>query len=309
MMPPKSLHRLAFSLMIFLAACSMPATVSTPQAVENPAYTAAAETINAQLTGIAGPTQTPGPQLPTSTTEASDQTGLLTPTETLPNTSTPEPTRTAQPSETPVPSATLAPTATVEPSPASEDPKAGLGEPDWQDTFANSANWPIYSDEHVQMWLQDGSLMMTALNNDKYEGWMITSALVSDVYLETSFSTSDCSGLDRYGLLVRAPDATQGYLFGFTCDGRYAIRIWNGQGFVMLTEWQTSEHILKGPDQINRMGVKAVGDQLSLYANGKLVAEVTDSTYSSGSFGIFIGSFLTPGFSVEIPEITYWDLP
>lgn len=305
----KPISLVMISLIILLSACTLPASVSTPQVVENPAYTAAAETINAQLTGIAGPTQTPGPQEPAGATQASEQPVLLTPTETLPNTSTPEPTRTPLPSETPVPSATLEPTDTLQPTTASEDPKAGLGEPDWQDTFANAANWPIYSDEHVQMWLQNGSLMMTALNNDKYEGWMITSALIEDVYLEASVTTGDCSGLDRYGLLVRAPDATQGYLFGFTCDGRYAIRIWNGQGFSMLTEWQASEHILKGPDQTNIIGVKAEGDQLSLYANGKLVAQVTDSTYSSGSFGVFIGAFLTPGFSVEIPEIAYWILP
>lgn len=296
-------------LIILLSACTLPASVSTPQVVENPAYTAAAETINAQLTGIAGPTQTPGPQEPAVATQAGEQPVLPTPTETLPNTSTPEPTRTPLPSETPVPSATLEPTATLQPTTPSEDPKAGLGEPDWKDTFANAANWPIYSDEHVQMWLQDGSLMMIAQNNDKYEGWMITSALVEDVYLEASVTTGDCSGLDRYGLLVRAPDATQGYLFGFTCDGRYAIRIWNGQGFTMLTEWKTSEHILKGPEQTNLIGVKALGDQLSLFANGKLLAEVTDSTYTSGSFGVFIGAFLTPGFSVEIPEIAYWILP
>jgi hypothetical protein len=309
MMRNKPINLIMITLIILLSACTLPASTSTPQAVENPAYTAAAETINAQLTSFAGPTQTPGPQEPANLTQVNEQPGMLTPTETLPNTSTPEPTRTSLPSETPIPSATPEPTATLQPTAASEDPKASLGEPDWQDTFSNAANWPIYSDEHVQMWLQDGSLMMTALNNDKYEGWMITSAQVEDVYLEASVTTGKCSGLDRYGLLVRAPDATRGYLFGFTCDGRYAIRIWNGQAFSMLTEWKISEHILKGPDQTNLIGVKTEGDLLSLYANGKLVAQVTDSTFTSGSFGVFIGAFLTPGFSVEIPEIAYWILP
>ncbi|HSQ27168.1 MAG TPA: hypothetical protein VLM80_08580 [Anaerolineales bacterium] len=305
----KSLRYLVFFLILFLAACTLPATVSTPQVVDNPAYTAAAETINAQLTGIALPTQTPVPQQPEDTSQPGGETSGPTPTETLPNTSTPEPTRTSLPSETPIPSATPEPTETPQPTVASEDPKASLGDPDWTDTFANAANWPIYTDEHVEMWLQNGSLMMSALNNDKYEAWMITSALIDDVYLEASVTTGDCSGLDRYGLLVRAPDATQGYLFGFTCDGRYAIRIWDGQGFVMLTEWKSSEHILKGADQTNLIGVKATGDQFSLYANGKLVAEVTDSTYTSGSFGLFVGSFLTPGFTIEISEISYWILP
>ncbi len=308
-MQNKSISITVLFLIIFLAACAMPAKESTPQAIENPEYTAAAETINAQLTGIAGPTQTPEPQTQTDATQAKDQTDLGSPTETLPNTSTPQPTRTSFPSETPIPTATSAPTATVEPSPASGDPKAGLGEPVWRDTFANSANWPIYSDDHVEMWLQNGSLMMKALNNDKYEGWMITSTPIEDVYLETSFTTHECKGLDRYGVLFRAPDATQGYLFGFTCDGRYAIRIWNGQGYVMLTDWKPSEYIQKGPNQTNTIGVKAVGDRFSLFANGKLVTELTDSTYSIGSFGLFIGSFLTPGFTVEIPEIAYWDLP
>lgn len=309
MMRNKPISLMVFSLIILLSACTLPASTSIPQAVENPAFTAAAETINAQLTGIAGPTQTPGPLEPTDVILSTEQPNLPTVTETLPNTSTPEASRTPIPSDTPTPSSTPEPTATSQPTSIPETNLSDLGEPDWKDTFSNAANWPIYSDEHVEMWLQNGSLMMKALNSDKYEAWMLTSAVVEDVYLEASVKTGDCTSLDRYGLLLRAPDATQGYLFGFTCDGRYAIRIWNGQNFVMLTDWKLSEHILKGPDQTNIIGVKALGDQLSLYANNKLLTQVNDSTYSVGSFGVFVGAFNTPSFTVEIPDIAYWILP
>ena len=68
--------------------------------------------------------------------------------------------------------------------------------------------------------------------------------------------------------------------------------------------------IKAGPNQTNRLGVLAKDDKISLYANGKLLGEATDSTFqNAGTYGLFIAGYKTINFSVACTELAYWDLP
>ena len=110
-------RRLLFTkLLVFallLEACQLPATYTPTPDVDEPVFTSAAQTIEAQLTDMVGfATQTAfaagaGAARPAASQEA--------PAETLPATSTPMPTKTPLPSDTPIPSHTLEPT--IAPSP------------------------------------------------------------------------------------------------------------------------------------------------------------------------------------------------
>jgi hypothetical protein len=159
------------------------------------------------------------------------------------------------------------------------------------------------------MRLTDGKLEMIALNADKWDSWMLSWPDIRDFYLEVTARPGECNGLDRYGLLARAPDASQGYLFGFSCDGQYSLRIWDGKKFSVLVDWTPSEFIIKGSNQTNRLGFMAEGDRLALYANGNLLSEVQDDTYEQGAFGVFVGAVNTDDFKLEISQVAYWDIP
>lgn len=295
-----------FSLLFLLAACTLRASVATPQSIQNPAFTSAAETINAQLTDIALPAGTSTPEVEVSNTNPAVTIEPSPIIETEDISPSPESTEVVLLTEPATPSATPLPPTKEPAAYATDDPRYILGEPDWQEPFDNAANWPIYSDENVEMEVVDGNLSMTATNANQYEAWMLTQDWVSDIYLEAEVTTGACRGMDRYGVLLRAQSASQGYLFGFTCDGKFSIRNWNGQTFLLLTQWKPSEHIRKGADQTNLIGVRVEGDQLSLYANGKLLVEITDTTYSSGAFGPFVSAYSTPGFNVKFSDISYW---
>jgi len=232
------------------------------------------------------------------------------PTATAAPTTTPEPTSTSTPS----PTAAVTATATLSPTPTqpSTDPRLHLGSPTWQDTFDTVANWPLYEDEHVRFEIEGGLLRMTAFNPDSWDGWMLTWANVGDIYLEMSVTTGDCGGLDHYGLMLRSSSTDKGfvgYLFGLSCNGRYSLRIWNGEAYRTLVGWTQSDRIIQGARATNRIGIWSEGNRLRLYANGSLLTEVTDSTYSTGLFGVFVGSANTRDFTVEVPEIVYWALP
>lgn len=291
-------------LLVAASACSMPVPATptpevavgiTPDAI----YTAAVQTVVAQLTENA---PTPVPTETQSLPEA-----------TLPAPETPLP---MQPgSETPTPSATPAPTNTPtalpEPSatPLSSDPVLGLGDPTWQDTFESAEGWALVSDSHSNFEVANGQMVMTSYNADYWNSWALTQPRVEVFYMEAEGSSGTCAGRDRWGLFFRAPDYTQGYLYGLSCDGRYALWAWNGVQEVYLVDWTDSPHILKGADQVNRIGVKADGNRLSLYANGQLLTEIRDDSYASGRFGLFVAAAETPGYSVKVEKITYWENP
>jgi hypothetical protein len=296
-------------LMLFLGACKLPASHYPTLQPQSIAFTAAAETIAAQLTAIANPTDKAvgevNPVVGVPTLSA------LTPSETLPATSTPLPTNTALPNNIlpPPPSAqsTLLPTQT------GIGPVASLGDPTWTDGFIDGVNWPLYNDMHVQMEVDSGKLRMTALipnRENPWDGWMVSQPYLTDFYLVVTATPGECSGLDRYGLLARAAkDASRSYLFGFSCDGQYSLRIWSGTYFRTLVEWTTSQSIHPGAEQTNQLGFKAEGDKISLFANGNLLTGLENEVFSEGAFGLFVGSVNTTGFSVHFDDVAYWELP
>jgi hypothetical protein len=138
---------------------------------------------------------------------------------------------------------------------------------------------------------------------------MFTQNQPINYYLEIPFTTEECSGLDRYGVILRSEDAVKGYLYAFSCDGRYSFRSWNGQRATKLVEWTESPKIQAGSNQTNRLGIRVEGGTFSLYANGSLLTQVSDSSYPKGGFGVLIGAESTEDFTVKASEVAYWELP
>jgi len=236
------------------------------------------------------------------------------PTAPAPVTDTPPPTATevptlAPPTDTPSPSATASPTTTG--TAVAGDPATALGQPTWRDTFDSPSGWNLGEDSFAKLEIEDGKLILTGLSTA--DGWRLTSPEVDDIYLEATTKTQTCQGSDEYGLIFRVPDihtADKGYLFGFTCDGRYFLRTWDGENMNTLIPSTASSAIQSGSDKTNRIGVWTNGDELSLYANGTLLVKFSDDTFKDkGGFGYFIGARTTENFAIESSEIAYWDLP
>lgn len=185
-----------------------------------------------------------------------------------------------------------------------------LGDPEWKDTFQSGANWYMLKTDNTSFTVEDGHLVMTAIKTGEAEEWGLSNRPgAADFYLEVTYKTGEaCSGLDRYGLLARAPDPNSGYVLSFSCDGRYRLYKWDGKNYNALQEWKASPYIQKGPDQTNRIGFWAKGTTLKLYANGKLLAEFEDDTYDEGRFGLLIGASKTEDLVVYVEEVNFWKL-
>ena len=188
------------------------------------------------------------------------------------------------------------------------DIQESLGSPTLRDNLESTDYWFMLDTDTTKFSSGENKLVLTALKTGKIDEWgMARYAKLKNFYLEFLFMTGNvCSSLDRYGMIVRAPDPSQGYVFGFSCDGRFRLYIWDGVNYTPIQEWKSSPLINPGPNQENRMGLYANGSVIKLYANGQLLAEYSDQTYTEGQFGVFVAAQDTPGFSVSLEEASYW---
>ena len=216
----------------------------------------------------------------------------------------------------PAPSATgtVTTTPTIRPSATSPtgDPRSSLGNPTWKELFQNSKSWGLetpYDDGNTRVEILSNSIVFTSANAKGWHGWRMSYLKPRNFYLEATIQTKTCSGNDQYGMIFRSPDNSSGYWMGVTCDGQFFLRKGDGETFTDLIKAKTSAAILPGSNQTNRLGVLVKDDSIALYANGKLLDQVTDTTYSSaGAFGLFIAGQKTLNFSFDCTEIDYWDI-
>ncbi len=268
------------------------------------------------VTATSGPTsatKAPGTQVPASPTTAPPTATAVQATATKAATAVPA-TATATKAATAVPTTPVAPSATL---PAT-DPRSTLGSATWRDAMENGNNWPTGEDPsgYTEIDFKDGQMLFTA--NKPVDGWRLTIPSAANFYLEMTVKTDKCLSNDRWGMLVRVPNvsaANQGYLFGINCEGAFALRKWDGTTLpkgtmTMLMDWKVNKAINAGAGKTNRIGFMARGSKISLYANGVLLGEVADATFTAdGHFGVFAGAHSSSSLTIAVDEMVLWELP
>ena len=279
-------------------------------------------TMTTPTTEIAFPaTSTPMPAAPEPTATPVEPTAVVATSEPVGTTAEP----TAEPEttevvagETVTPEATGQPTVTPTAVVPDTDPVKKLGTPSSVDPFDTYEKWawPTGADDYITVNFKDGYMQMTGLTT--MAGWrlpMVTQQTNS--YIELTVNSGTCDAKDSYGIILRVPvfkEPTQGYLYEVTCDGY--LRLWKWDGNVkpkgeaeILINWKESTDIKKGANQVNRLGVMAVGNKISIYMNGVPQGETTDGSFKAGFFGTFVRSVTTSKYTVKFDEMKFWENP
>ncbi len=220
------------------------------------------------------------------------------------------------------PTPTSGPTPNVTPVAGVFDPVATYGKATFDDpmTGVNIEDWT----NPTTGLLPDTKYIEIAETNDKFyvtgkitefSTWYFTWRELEDFYLQATFNSGTCTGKDAYGLIVRGPEhlanASFGYVVAFSCDGSlwvYRLDSANPYTATDLVSWTPNSYILSGSSKENLMGIKAVGSTLTIYANGHQIAQVTDSKYTSGRYGVFVSPALTANYTYQVVHLSYWDL-
>lgn len=228
----------------------------------------------------------------------------------LPPTATLEPTFT--PTFTPTVTPTSTPTLTLTPTLDPGDPVLSLGYPTFDDKFNGTTNFYQYDGSAASYTILDGKMELIAKNDNSYETWSLSWGDMEDFYLEaTGTFGPDCAGKDRYGMIFRAPDTSQGYIITISCDGSYRLSTYESadEDYTILKGWASSSHINSGPGATNRLGIWVKDTLLAGYVNGIKVFEITDDTFSKGRMGVVVAASSTPGFTANLTRVVYWNLP
>ena len=303
--PRTSAKRVALAsicLLFAFAACTPTAPTADTSQLQTQAAQSAAETLQAS-----------GAQ-PPATTEAPPDVG--------------------PPTETATPTPTESPWIEGSVERAPYDPAAGLGAPDVHDDFSGTN--PEFeldnSSGTAHGWYQNGRYNIT-FSSRGWWTWYSGNTSLTNFYVDVVVYNGDqCADRDAGGLVYRHFESVDyGVLFGVTCGGGYFKGLSGGMGatgpvcqFVdsfpsgpgdidcsgMWTH-PTSEYIDAGPGAANRIGVKALGQDITMYINGHQVDTLflPSSFPQPGAFALYLGTGQRDNASVSFDDLSIWFNP
>jgi hypothetical protein len=215
------------------------------------------------------------------------------------------------------------------------DPAAGLGPPDVHDDFSGTN--PEFELDNVsgvaRSWYQNGRFNITFPTRGWWT-WYSGSTGVRNFYVDIVVYNSDqCVERDAAGLLYRLDqNFDRGFLFGVTCGGGYFSGFSyypgaTGPVCIFLNSapddlddldcsglWShpVSEYIDPGPGAANRIGIRAMGTQISLYINGHQVDNLQGifPMFMEGTdLALYLGAGQADNASVSFDDFSIWFNP
>jgi hypothetical protein len=221
-----------------------------------------------------------------------------------------------------IPPIAAGPTANVTPATGPFDPVATYGTATFEDPMngGNMSDWVkpetglLPNTNYLKISVTDGKFYVTG-KVPGFSTWYFTWHELSDFYLQSTFDSGSCTGKDAYGLIIRGPEhqagVSYGYIVSFSCDG--ALQVFRLDGAnpyttVELVSWTPSSYIIAGTNKQNIMGIKAIGNTMTVYANGYQIAEIFDNKYTFGRYGVFVSPETTANYTYRVVQMSYWDL-
>jgi hypothetical protein len=201
-----------------------------------------------------------------------------------------------------------APTATPSPSATPAGPEIALGNQIFEDDFSQAGRWNTGEDNVQRVAVADGQMIIALKVNDRFTLVYNITRRARDFFASVTGAAAACLFRDRYGLLFRVLDANNYYQFEVDCDGRYRLaKVVNGT-LTALRDWTADPAIHVGGGTVNELGVRAASATLEVFANGRSLSSVSDSTYTEGAFGLYAGSGLSSAYTATFDNLRVWEL-
>lgn len=218
-----------------------------------------------------------------------------------------------EPTATPTEAPTETPTEPATRTPDADDPAQKLGSPAWTYDFSGDTSpWDNVDTPQALFSTANGFLNLTAKSNANWHSWFVSSPTLRNAYVEATIQMTACAGADRFGLVVRSTsDGQQFYFLAVTCDGRWGFfRMAEDVNINTIIGYQEADAITPGFAEPHRVGIWTQGNEFTLFIDGVEVGKGTDETLSDAGFTGFLIAFAnTPGFTVRVDQLRYWNVP
>lgn len=236
----------------------------------------------------------------------------LAPTSVLPEgrpTSTPVPiVLPATPSAARAPTDTPEPTATEGPTPTNTAIVSTADRLILADTFDSAGPWAVGDTTDSTVTVSGGVLTYTQKNPGSFS-YRVIGRQGGDFTAEVTTTLADsCGSGDKFGLLFRLQDVNNYYAYQIDCDGRYRLLRFAGGATTPVVDWTPSPAIERGAKSSNHLVVNAQGGSMALFVNGVKLTTAADLLFSSGRFGLIVGSNVTKNFTVIFDDLKVYEL-
>ncbi len=164
-----------------------------------------------------------------------------------------------------------------------------------QDDFSNSSSgWGTLTDANSSVEYADSGLQMKVFK-ENYFIWSTPNKESYDkVHIEVTVKNNDTDPTTAFGIMCYQQAVNSSfYYFAITPAGEYAIaKASVAVSDVFMTnndKWATADTITKNaPSYL--LGADCGNGTLTLYVDGKQIASVSDTTYTTGNVGLFTWS-------------------
>ncbi len=160
-----------------------------------------------------------------------------------------------------------------------------------KDDFSNSGSgWGIGTDSSSSVEYYEGGLHMIV-----YQPYYVTwstpdTESYENVHIEASVTNASSDPEALFGIICNEQDTLNSFYYaGVSSDGYYAFIKSSLVGDDEYLKEGTSDVISATPQSM-RIGLDCGGGTLTLYVNGQQIDSVSDSTYTSGTVGLFAAS-------------------
>ena len=165
----------------------------------------------------------------------------------------------------------------------------------FQDDFSSpDSGWDRTSDDFLETDYVNGGYQIS-INEGNFYGWANPGKVFSDTRIKTDAELVKGDSQSEYGIICRYKDVRNFYAGLISADGFYAIlKNKNGEfELVGMQYMQDSPQINQGLSS-NKLQFDCIGDTLTLYVNGEILAQVKDSEFVNGDVGLIASAYESP---------------
>jgi len=222
---------------------------------------------------------------------------------------TPTPADTPAPENTAAPAATAAQTATVAALPVNTVAANATGALIFEDLFDAAGPWAVGDTTDSNVAVSGGALTYIQKNPGTFS-YRLIGRQGSDFSAEVNTALpKGCGSGDKFGLMFRILDGSNYYVFQIDCDGRYSVTRFVGGTDTALIDWSQSSAIKRGVNAANTLRVETKGSSMTVFINGEQLVAASDSIFTGGRFGLWVGSNVTKNFTVVFDELRAYEIP
>jgi hypothetical protein len=205
------------------------------------------------------------------------------------------------------------PTATPTPFPTpivtpTVDMRPNIGKILFEDDFSDTNSWTLNQSPSGSVALGKNELTIAIGETNAYLFSVREEPIFTDFYLEITTEPNLCRDLDEYGVLFRVSPTIDYYRFSLSCNGQIRLdRVSNGQAS-SPQPWLLSGSVPPGAPSSSRLGISAVGAEMTFFVNGQYQFSIHEPLLASGGVGVFARSTNKMAVTVNFSNLVIYEV-